>query len=344
MIGKQKILQKTILSTTLLLFLLILIFLLSISVLSCNISPAKRVEETRQYMGTYVTIVVYSPDKENAKTSIDAAFNRIGEIEKIASIFDEKSEVSRLNKNGYIDNPSPELVELINLSIKYYQLTNGCFDITVQPVLKLWEEGLWKEKPDVQAEKVEKALQVVGSDKIKVSEDRIEFETEGMAITLGGIAIGFAVDEALKVIQEMNITNALINLGGDIGVIGLKPGEEKWFIALENPDNRRQKIAEFELSNKAITTSGNYEKYFNPEKTAHHIIDPRSGYSANECISATVIANTCTEADVLATGVFVMGPKDGLKLVESLEGVEALVIDSGRNIYKSSGLSQYLKQ
>ncbi|MBC7333342.1 MAG: FAD:protein FMN transferase [Actinobacteria bacterium] len=295
-------------------------------------------------MGTYVTIVVYSLDKGKAEASIDAAFNRIDEIEKIASVYDEKSEVSRLNREGYIDNPSPELVELINLSIKYYELTNGCFDITVQPVLKLWEEGLWKEDPDVQAEKIEEALKLVGSDKIRLDKNRIELETGGMAITLGGIAAGYAVDEALKTMQGMGITSALINLGGDIKVIGLKPGEEKWFIALENPDNRTQKIAEFELSDKAITTSGNYERYFNPEKTAHHIIDPRSGFSANECISATVIADSCVEADALATGVFVMGPKEGLGLVESLDGVEALIIDQDRNIYKSSRLYKYLSE
>lgn len=321
---------------------ILLIFVLSWQICACKLSPVKRVEETRDYMGTYVTIVVYS-DEETARKAISSAFNRIGEIEKIASIFDENSEAYKLNENGYLDNPSSELVELITTSLQYYKLTGGSFDITIQPILELWQEGLWKEEEEVQAEKIKEALKVVGSDKIEVSKNRIEFTVEGMAITLGGIAKGYAIDEALEVIQDMGIESALINAGGDMRALGSKPGKEMWSIALENPDNTSEKIVSFRFSDKAVATSGNYERYFNPDKSIHHIIDPKTGFSADSCISATVIADSSTEADVLATSVFVMGPQDGKELIESLEGIETLIIDSEREIYKSSGLSDYLK-
>lgn len=353
-------------------FLLLISFLVLILVTfqfsSCRSKPIQRIEQTKEYMGTFVQIIVYS-DKETAGKAIDLAFNRIGEIEKIASHFDEKSEVYRLNEDGHIDNPSEELLDLILKSLQYYELTGRSFDITVQPLLKLWEEGLWKESEEVQKAKVEETLKITGSDKIKAGKNRIEFDLDKMAVTLGGIAKGYGVDEAIKVLKDMGINSALVNAGGDIRVLNPKPPRsplmwmrefwdtggnmrllyhesrgENWYLALENPDDTTQKIAVFEFSNKAIATSGNYERYFDPEKRAHHIIDPETGFSADKSISATVIADTCTEADALATAVFVMGYEEGLKLVESIEGVEALIIDSERNIYKSSGLGDYLKK
>jgi len=325
-------------------FFVFFIFLLLLLPLNgCKLNSIKKVEETREHMGTFVSIIVYS-DEETAHSVINSAFDRIEEIEKIASIYDENSEATSLNRNGYLDNPSQELIELINASLYYYEITGGSFDITVQPVLELWSEGLWKESEEVQAEKIKEVLLSVGSDKIKVGEDRIEFEADGMSITLGGIAKGYAVDEALKVIKNMGIKNALVNAGGDMGMLGSKPDGEMWNVELKNPDeDSDEKLPSFSLSDKAIATSGNYERYFDPDKKVHHITNPKTGYSADICISATIIADSCMEADALATSIFVMGPEDGLKLVESLDRVEALIIDSERNLYKSIGLADFLK-
>jgi thiamine biosynthesis lipoprotein len=111
-----------------------------------------------------------------------------------------------------------------------------------------------------------------------------------------------------------------------------------------NPDDTSQSLATFNFSDKSIATSGNYERYFDPEKEAHHIINPKTGYSATESISVTIIAESGTQADALATGVFVMGPVAGMNLVESLDGVESLIVDTGRTIHRSSGLSQYTSE
>ncbi len=300
-------------------------------------------------MGTYITVIVYA-DEDTADKAIEAAFKRLVEIESIASIYDENSEVSRLNNEGIIESPSRELRELIELSIYYYNISGGSFDITISPVLELWKEGLWMETEEVQAKRVKEALIYVGSDKIVIEDERIYFETSGMSIDLGGIAKGYAVDEALKVLDDLGIENALVNAGGDIGTIGIKPDGTSWLIELDDPFDEDEEgpgtvepLPGFIIEEMAVATSGNYYRYYDPEKRVHHITDPLTGYSADGCISVTIVASSCTEADVLATSVFVKGPISGLKLIEEIDGVEGLIIDNAGEITASTGLSKYMK-
>jgi len=320
---------------------LLIILIVVLGSITCARELPMKFEETRDLMGTYVKVVVYS-DEKTAEEAISAAFARMEEIEKIASIFDEESEAFKLNQDEYLDAPSDELLELISMSLDYNKLTEGSFDITVQPLLDLWAGGLWKESEEVQQSKINQTLGLTGWDKIGIEANQIYFKVEGMKITLGGIAKGYAVDEALEVISSMGIKHALVNAGGDMGTLGSKPNREPWSVALVNPDDTSQCLATFSFSDKAIATSGNYERYFDPEKKAGHIINPKTGYSAQECISVTIIAENCTQADALATGVFVMGPDDGIELVESLDDVECLIVDADRIIHRSSGLSKYL--
>ena len=328
--------------------LLIFLIVLLMSV-TCAGEPLIMLEETRSLMGTYVRVVVYS-DEETAEEAINAAFARMEEIEKIASIFDEESEAFKLNQDGHLDTPSDELLELINLSLDYSELTGGSFDITCQPLLDLWEykpdadKQFWELDEATQTERINEALKLVGPDQIIIEDNTIRFKEEGMKITLGGIAKGYAVDEALAVIKDMGISYALVDAGGDISTLGSKPRGELWSIALVNPDNTSQSLATFRIHDRAVATSGNYERYFDPEKEVHHILNPKTGYSATGCISVTIIAESCTQADALATGVFVMGAEDGMSLVESLDDVECLIVDADRIIYRSSGLPEYLSE
>lgn len=326
--------------------LLILIIVLLGST-TCAVELPMKFEETRDLMGTYVKVVVYA-DEKTAEEAISAAFARMEEVVKAASIFDEESEAFKLNQDGYLDTPSDELLELINLSLYYSELTGGSFDITCQPLLDLWsykpdaDKQFWELDAATQQAAISEALKLVGSDKIVVEKNRIYFKEEGMKITLGGIAKGYAVDEALKVIKGMSIKYALVAAGGDIGTQGSKPDNELWDIALVNPDDTSQYLADFNIKDKAVSTSGNYERYFDPEKKVHHIMNPKTGYSAAGSISVTIIAENSTQADALATGVFVMGPEDGMRLVESLDKVESFIVDANRTIHQSSGLSEYL--
>jgi len=306
----------------------------------CKAAPEK-FEETRDKMGTYVNIVLYTTG-DNATALIDGGFDKIDELSKIASNYDPQSSVSQLNQNGYIKNAPLELIEMINLSLEYNKITDGAFDITVQPVLDLWSEGLWKESEQVQQQKINEALKLVDSSAIVVDGQNIRFEKDKMAVTLGGIAKGYIIQKVIEYLEKNGIENAMVNAGGDIATLGKKPGGNKWVISLENPDNTSEKIAAFEVAGEAVTTSGNYYRYFDPEKEAHHIIDPRTGYSAGECISVTIITESATIADILSTSVFVLGPVEGMELVEELDDAEALIIDSERNITMSSGLDRYL--
>jgi len=315
---------------------------------SCGFRTLERFEETREMMGTYVTIIIYA-DREDSREVMEAGFERIQEVIDIASIYDEDSEISLLNENGFIEDPSDELKELISLSIEYYSISGGSFDITIRPVLALWSEGLWKESKEVQAAEIQEALKLVGSDKIIIEDNKIYFTVEGMSADLGGIAKGYAADKALEVISEYGVEHALVNAGGDIATIGRKSGIEKWLIELDDPDGTEnnssgpEALPSFVFEGKAVATSGNYYRYYDPEKEVHHITDPLTGYSAGQCISVTIIADSCTEADVLATSVFVKGPVKGMELVEKMEGIEALIIDNDRNVYQSSGLLEYIK-
>lgn len=310
---------------------------------SCLGPSLRKFEATRSMMDTFVTITVYSPDEATAEEVIGAAFARMEEIEKEASIFDEEGEAFQLNRDGYLEAPSDDLLRLITMSLEFSQLTDGCFDITVQPLLELWQAGLWEENEAVQQSRINETLRFVGCDKLGIKDDTIYFTMGGVKITLGGIAKGYAVDEALEVIKGMGIEHALVNAGGDMATLGSKPKGELWLIALVNPDDTSQSLANFSLSGKAIATSGNYERYFDPEKKAHHIINPKTGYSAEECISVTVIAGSATWADALATSVFVMGPEGGIELIESLADAECLIVGADRvTMYVSSGLSMYM--
>jgi len=295
-------------------------------------------------MDTFVTVTVYTSGEENAQEVISTAFARIEEIEGEASIFDEKSEAFRLNRDGYLEAPSEDFRQMITLSLDYSQITDGYFDITVQPLLDLWQAGLWQESEAIQQSRIAETLGLVGGDKIVIGDEKIYFTVEGMEITLGGIAKGYAVDEALSIISDTGVEHALINAGGDMRMLGTKPQGEPWLVALVNPDNTSQSLAKFSLTDKAIATSGNYERYFDPEKEAHHIINPKTGYSAAGCISTTVIAPSVTQADALATSIFVMGAEAGIELIESIDDTECLIVDAGRTIHLSSGLSQYMVQ
>ena len=328
--------------------LLILLIVLLVAV-TCTEEPLMKFEETRSLMDTYVRVVVVT-DGGIAEEAISAAFARMEEIDRIATTWDSEGEAFKLNQDGYSDTPSDELLELINLSLHYSELTDGSFDITIQPLLDLWEykpdadKQFWELDEFTQLVEINEALKLVGPDQIIVEDNVISFKEEGTKITLGGIAKGYAVDEALEVLKDMGINYALVDAGGDIGTIGSKLGGETWNVALVNPDDTSQSLANFRFSDKAVATSGNYERYFDPEKEAGHIMNPKTGFSANECISVTIIAEDATQADVLATGVFVMGPEDGMMLVELLDDVECFIIDAGRTIHQSSGLSKYLSE
>ncbi len=378
-----------------------------------------RVSETRVIMDTYVQITVYAEEGKGDK-AIDDAFTRIGEIDGIASRFDDQAELYRLNRDGYLDDPSDELVEMLELSIEAYDTTGGTFDITIMPLLDLWDpssgagpfylfnvsnsysseldagnmpsalvadfedEGytlnatptvyvitagtewivasdwvaytltdstgqldvgtdyFWNVMYDVQESHIQKAQTLMGKDKISITADRIEL-ANGTRLTLDGMAKGYAVDMAIDDLKEAGIRYGLVNAGGDLMTIGSKPNDEDWKIALENPDDPTEYIGRFHLEGMAVASSGNYRRYYDDNASVGHIMDPRTGRSVNISIGSSVVARTATEADIMATAVFVLGPVEGITLIDSVEGVEGLIIGSDRSISSSAKLEKYGK-
>ncbi len=297
------------------------------------------VERTEQMMGTYATITILERNTTRANLAINAAFEEIRRVEGLLSLYNESSEVTLLNKNSINwTTLSPDTIYVLKKAEYYSSLSNGSFDITCNPLLELWMVKAKEENRIPTPEKVEEAREHVGYQYLIIDEDlnRARFEKEGMGITLGGIAKGFAIDCACGKLLEAGIAHALVNIGGDMRAIGDKNGVP-WEVALQNPRNREEYVTIIKLDNESVATSGDYERYFFLKERVHHIINPKTGYSADECISVTIITPKCIDADALSTSVFVMGPEEGKALLDDL-GIKGLIITSDKQLLVSNVL------
>jgi FAD:protein FMN transferase len=294
------------------------------------------IKQTEELMGTFVTITIYDSSKEKAAYAINSAFEEIQRIENLLSNYKNDSEISLLNKNKEILDFSEDLLLNIEKSVYYSELSDGAFDITVQPILDLYTKSFTETKAPPSDEQVKETLTQIDYRKIQIRENKISIKNN-QKITLGGLAKGYAVDKAVEILKNKGIEHALVNAGGDMRALGKKYGSVNWNIALANPRDKKEYITTTNLADKAIVTSGDYERYFDPDMKFHHIVDPRTGYSATDLISVTILTDDTFDADAISTSVFVLGPEKGLKLVESLDNVEGLLITKERKIIKSSG-------
>ena len=305
-------------------------------------------------MGTVVEISVADLDKDQKaiEKAIGKAFGRIKEVETLMNRYLEDSDVYRLNRLGkgeYI-TVSDETFEVIRTSIKFSELSDGAFDITILPVLELWGFSS-KVREDVPTqEEIGERLTLVNFHNILIDEEEkaVGFAAFGIGVDLGAIAKGYAVDEAIVVLKNEGIKKAMVNAGGDVYCLGTKDNDQPWVIGIKHPRKPGQILTKLEIKDQAIATSGDYEKYCMIEGRRYcHIIDPRTGRPVqNEVISVTILASTCLEADALATTCFVLGKDKGLKLIGSLDGVEGMIVSqqgSGVEVGFSKGLSGTLR-
>jgi thiamine biosynthesis lipoprotein len=181
---------------------------------------------------------------------------------------------------------------------------------------------------------IETALNRVGSDKIEITASGLRFKRDGMGVTLDGIAKGHIVDRASRVLSDNGVRDHLINAGGDIRAAGQPSDRSEWRIAVQDPEKRRNYPAVIELNDGAVATSGDYEVYYDNEKLFHHVIDPRTGSSPHSASSVSVVSDSVTRADALSTAVFVLPPSDGVRLIDSLDRAECLVLGDDR-VYRS---------
>jgi thiamine biosynthesis lipoprotein len=290
-------------------------------------------------MDTEVEIILPQGSEED----FSAAFKEMKRIEKLMNVHDPESEISRINRLGSKEaiKVSKEIFEVLKEALKYSGLTSGAFDVSIRPLSRLWgERGKLKEIPEVK--EIEEKLPLVNYKDIVLNErnQTVEFRREGMALDLGGVAKGYVSDQAIKVLKGKGIKEALINVGGDIRVMGGR----NWKVGLQHPRKENEVLAVIRLKDQAIATSGDYQRYFIKEgKRYHHIINPKTGYPVTKCMSVTVIGPNAIQTDILATGVFILGPEKGMELIESLKDIEGIIIDAQGMILLSSGLKGRLQ-
>jgi thiamine biosynthesis lipoprotein len=300
---------------------------------------------TRSMMDTTVTITVMGSNETQAHDSIERAFERIQYVDSLMDTYDNTSELSLLNRQGYITDANPDLVYVINMSGYYSESSKGAFDVSILPLLELWKSkfspGGTYTAPT--GDEINKTLGLVNYSAIRIDDNNITME-EDMMLTLGGIAKGYAVDLAVESLVRDGIESGFVNAGGDGRYIGHKEEGIPWKVGLQNPEKSEEAVAVMDMEDMAVATSGNYERYFNEAVKVSHISDPRTGYPSQSLISATVIAGTAMDADAFATALFVMGENEGMEMIEELEGVECLIITEDKRIIRSSGFSSYESQ
>ena len=309
------------------------------------------IRQSRLALGTVVEIIVADRNKPDKviNAAIEKAFAEIERIEALLSRFKPQSDISRINQDGYVraTKVSPETIALLERSIEFSRLTDGAFDVTIWPLIETWGVDQGKREHLPSAEELVEAKDLVSYTYIDIikSEQSIFLAIPGMSLDLGGIAKGYAVDRASAVLKQEGIKNGLVNAGGDIYAFGERAEEEKWKIALQHPRKSELMMASLELKDKAVATSGDYQKYIEIEGRRYsHIINPKTGYpSTDAAISVTVLAKSCLGADALATSVSVLGPKKGMDLINQLKDTEAVIIsfrDGKLDIFLSRGLSE----
>lgn len=324
--------------------------LLGLGTLGAALLPAERAEavlfgrreykvtNTRLAMGSFVSITAIHPSRDEAEHALGLAMEEIDRLSKLLSRHDPASPVSHLNRTGALEQAPPEVLEVVARSLYHHRRTNGAFDITVKPVLDLYQERFATGIKPTEAEIL--AVQPrVGSQHIRFAGGKIAFAREGMAVTLDGIAVGYIVDRVSELLERQGIANHLVNASGEISTRGHAKQGALWTVAIQDPAKRKEYPGVIRLGNGAISTSGNYEVYFDREKMFHHIVNPLTGHSPRQATSVTVKAATVMDADALSTGVFVMAPAEGVRYIGSQPGHECFVVQADGATLQSTGWS-----
>lgn len=286
--------------------------------------------ESQFLMDTYVTVRAFG---EGAKDAVSAAFEEMRRIEGLTSRFVPTSDVSRVNQAAGLDpvQVSDETFMLLEKAQECSELSGGAFDVTIGPVVDAW--GFGTESPHVpDPDTLAKAVALVNFRAVELDpgQKTVRLATPGMSIDLGGIAKGYAADRAAAVLREHGVRHALIDAGGNIVAVGTRPDGSPWHIGIRDPrgSGPTDTIGPVvEISDAAVVTSGDYERFFiEGGQRYHHIFDPKTGRPADRAESATIIAPNSVDADILSTAVFVLGPVEGPKILEGLNGVSAMVV------------------
>jgi thiamine biosynthesis lipoprotein len=291
-------------------------------------------------MGTRIAVELWHEDASEAERAIEAVLGEMHRVDALMSHYKPESQLSQINARAALAPVAvdSELASLIERAGKLSALTGGAFDITYASVGYLYDYRAHQKPTD---EQIEAGLGAVNWRHVVVDpkDSTVRFTRSGVRIDLGGIAKGYAVDRAIAILESRGVRHASVTAGGDSRIIGDRFGRP-WIIVIRHPDDADKVIARIPMIDAAISTSGDYERYFDEDgKRFHHIIDPHTGKSAGELRSVTIIGPDATTTDGLSTSVFVMGPERGIELIERLGDVDAVVVKSDGKVLYSSGLA-----
>ncbi|MBC2581803.1 FAD:protein FMN transferase [Clostridium sp. DJ247] len=334
---------------TLLACILSTLFITSCSSLSSKTSE-QPYEKSNITMDTVIKLKAYGP---NAKSAVEDGFKKVDELNEMASPSLSTSDVSKINAAAgkeYV-KVHPEIIKMIKTSIQYSKLSGGAWDITISPLINLWGIGTDNQKLPSDSE-IKAKLPMVGYNYISINEadNSVMLQKQGMAIDLGGIAKGFTADEILKIFNKYEIKKGLIDLGGSsIYAIGTNANDNVWSIGIKHPRNEDSQsyLGITKISNQALSTSGDYERYFiMNDKRYHHILNPANGYPADTGVmSNTIVVDSSVPdcnmlADLLTTIVFILGPDEGIKFASSIPGVSCEITTKDNKIYTTKGFKE----
>ena len=299
-----------------------------------------RVQDTRVLMGTVVNLIIVSEDAGTARAAIDATFNRMAALEQVLSRFNPTSELSQLNQTGRLDKPHPDMLQVLRLAQSTSAASGGAFDVTIKPVLDLYQRAQANEEPLPTPQAIEAALKLVNYQNLVADDAAIRFTQPGMSVTLDGLAKGYIVDRGVAELKRLGFGHVTVEAGGDLMSLGTKEEDAPWKVGVQSPRASHTGVmASFTLRDRAAATSGDYMQPFTPDFRLHHILDPRTGQSPLELASATITAPTAMQADALATTVMVLGSERGLELVARMPGVEGYVISKEMRVSQSRGFA-----
>lgn len=289
-------------------------------------SEAKVVSLTQEMMGTFVRIQIETRDCERAKAAAQEAFQKMRQIEEVFSLWMAQSEICRVNWEAS-QNPvrvNPPMKRLLTLSLEISKETGGAFDVTIMPLAMRWKKS-FQDGVLPSSQEILYLKNLVDYRKVQLQENLLFMRQPGMKLDFGGIAKGYAVDEASKILFKCGFRNFIVGASGDLYVSGHKPYGD-WSIGIQHPRIENQMIETLAVKDQAISTSGDYEQYLiKGNRRYHHLIDPRTGYPAmHHWVSVTVLASASSFADAYATAFFIMGPAKTKEFIKTHPGLKAV--------------------
>ena len=297
-------------------------------------------EKTEAIMGTRVYVEVWADDAAKGDAAVEAVMADMRRIDELMSHYKPESQLSQINAHAAQEpvQVDPELFDLIKRSLYFSEITDGAFDITYASVGHLYN---FPEHVHPSEAQIKAALPAVNYRNLLLDpvHHSVRFEHPGMRIDLGGIGKGYAVDHGIGILQARGVKHAVVTAGGDTRIIGDHRGRP-WVVAIRHPDDPSKVVTRIPLSDSAMSTSGDYERYFDEKGVRyHHIIDPHTGHSASKVRSATILGPTATETDGMSKTAFVLGPEKALEIINRMPQYDAVFVCPDGKVLYSNGLS-----